>query len=195
MEVILASQSPRRRELLSQIGVKYRCMVSDKEEKIDTGVPREAVMRLSYQKAEDIYETVKKDIREDTLIVGADTVVACEGRIMGKPSDNKNAEEMLKLLRGKCHSVWTGVTIIYISGENIVSDTFEAETRVYMYDMSDDEIKEYVESGEPSDKAGAYAIQGLGARYIEKIEGDYNNVVGLPVSQLYQKLKEYGIKI
>lgn len=191
MKIILASKSPRRKELLSQIGMEYECIVSHKEENITSHVPGEAVKALSLQKAEDVYEMIREnsDYKDDMLIIGADTVVACDGVIMGKPRDNEDAKTMLRNIRGHHHSVWTGVTLISVSGGNIAKDTFTEETKVYMYDMTDGEIDEYVESGEPLDKAGSYAIQGIGAKYIERIEGDYNNVVGLPVGKLYQKIK------
>lgn len=191
MRIILASKSPRRRELLAQIGIEYECIVSDKEEKIAQTVPEEAVKELSKQKAETVFEMTAE---EEVLVIGADTVVVCGGEIMGKPKDRADAKRMLTRLSGGCHSVWTGVTIIYRAGcakENAVSvETFAEETRVYMYDISDEEIERYAQSGEPDDKAGAYAIQGAGAKFIKRIEGDYNNVVGLPVAALYQRIKD-----
>lgn len=192
MKIVLASKSPRRKELLAQIGIEYDCIVSEKEEIISSTIPKEVVISLSLQKAEDVYELLleKKDyFIEDTIIIGADTVVACDDLIMGKPSDENNAKEMLSMLSGKQHSVWTGVTIISISGDNKTVETFAEETKVYMYNISEKEIREYVDSGESMDKAGAYAIQGISAKFIEKIDGDYNNVVGLPVARIYQKIK------
>lgn len=201
MRIILASKSPRRRELLSRMGIKYECMVSEREEKITGSEPDKVVRELSYQKAEDIYEALR-DIEKigDTpvLIIGADTVVACDGEIMGKPKDEADARRMLKLLSGRSHSVWTGVTVIFVNmdekgnthKDNVISETFACETKVYMYRLSDNEIDEYIKTREPEDKAGAYGIQGTATKFIEKIEGDYNNVVGLPVSALYQKIKK-----
>lgn len=200
MRIILASKSPRRRELLSRIGIEYECMVSEREEKITSSEPDKVVRELSYQKAEDIYEIMKgKEQIGDSplLIIGADTVVACDGEIMGKPKDEGDARRMLKLLSGRSHSVWTGVTVLFVNMDekgkpcksSVISETFACETKVYMYKISDVEIDEYINTREPEDKAGAYGIQGAATKFIEKIEGDYNNVVGLPVSDLYQKIK------
>lgn len=191
MRIILASKSPRRRELLKQIGIEYECIVSDKEEKLTGNTPKEVVLGLSLQKAEDVYELVKGETaREDTLIIGADTVVALGNNIMGKPKDNDDAVRMLKLLNKNKHSVWTGVTLICVKNGAVRIESFARETKVFMYEMSDREINDYVDSKEPQDKAGAYAIQGMGARFIEKIEGDYNNVVGLPVAELYHRIEK-----
>ncbi len=195
MKIVLASKSPRRKELLAQIGIEYECIVSEKEEIISSTIPKEVVASLSLQKAEDVYELLlgnKDYFIEDTIIIGADTVVACEDLIMGKPSNKDNAREMLSLLSGKQHSVWTGVTIISISGTSKTVETFAEETKVYMYNISEEEIKKYIDSGEPMDKAGAYAIQGIGAKFIEKIDGDYNNVVGLPVARIYHKIHSFS---
>lgn len=201
MRIILASESPRRRELLSRIGIEYECMVSEMEEKITDSEPDKVVGELSKQKAENVFGLLKN--REETnntpmLIIGADTVVACDGEIMGKPKDEADARRMLKLLGGRSHSVWTGVTVLYINTDKngnvndnrVESETFACETKVYMYPISDKETDEYIKTKEPWDKAGAYGIQGIAVKFIEKIEGDYNNVVGLPVSALYQKIKK-----
>ncbi len=189
MKIILASKSPRRKELLSQIGLEFECVVSDKEEVISSSIPKDVVEELSLQKAEDVFDIVNVDSKEDVLIIGADTVVSHMGRIMGKPKDKADACDMLSQLNNQCHEVWTGVTMVsFINGEK-KTETFSEVTKVYMFDMSEMEIRQYVESGEPMDKAGAYAIQGLCAKFIEKIEGDYNNVVGLPISSVYKKIK------
>lgn len=200
MRIILASKSPRRRELLSRIGIEYECMVSEREEKITHSEPKKVVSELSYQKAENVYEILKgteKTGDSPMLIIGADTVVACDGEIMGKPKDKDDARRMLRLLSAASHSVWTGVTVLFINMDergipcknSVKSETFACETKVYMYKLSEKEISEYISTGEPMDKAGAYGIQGIASKFIEKIEGDYNNVVGLPVSRLYQKIK------
>lgn len=200
MRIILASKSPRRRELLSRIGIEYECMVSETEEKITESKPDKVVGELSHQKAENIFEILRAEgsiNNSPVVIIGADTVVVCDNEVMGKPRDKADARRMLKLLEGRSHSVWTGVTILFINidkngnyMENSVSaETFSCETRVYMYPVSDSEIDEYIETKEPEDKAGAYGIQGIAAKFIEKIDGDYNNVVGLPVSALYQRIK------
>ena len=201
MRIILASKSPRRKELLSRIGIEYECMVSEMEEKITDSEPDKVVSELSKQKAENILELLKSEETKDNspvVIIGADTVVACGKEILGKPKDEADAGRMLKLLEGRSHSVWTGVTILFINVDKdgnicekkVMSETFSCETKVYMYPVSDIEIDEYIKTKEPLDKAGAYGIQGIAAKFIEKIEGDYNNVVGLPVSALYQKIKK-----
>lgn len=188
MKIILASKSPRRKELLEQIGLEFEILVSEKEECILTEIPRQLVENLSKQKAEDVYEMCKGKYEEPMLVIGADTVVSLGENIMGKPKDREDAKRMLRSLSGKTHSVWTGVTVICNNGI-VTKNSFQVETKVNMYKISDEEIEWYIKSGEPDDKAGAYGIQGLGARFIESIEGDYNNVVGLPVSSLYQKIK------
>lgn len=188
MKIILASASPRRRELLEQIHIPFEVSISDVEEQITTTVPRLLVQELSRQKAQAVYSTLLKnqgDEAGDVLVIGADTVVACDGQILGKPKSEAQAEEMLSLLQGRTHQVYTGVTLLY-RGK---SHSFYEETAVSFYPMSREEIAAYVNTKDPMDKAGAYGIQGLCARYISGIEGDYNNVVGLPVGRLYQELK------
>lgn len=199
MRIILASKSPRRKELLSRIGIEYECIVSEAEEKTTESSPDKVVAELSRQKAENIFEIIRAGERDNSpmVIIGADTVVACDSNIMGKPKDKQDAGRMLKLLEGRSHSVWTGVTLLFInidkngnySENKVISETYACETKVYMYHVSDNEIEEYIKTEEPLDKAGAYGIQGIAAKFIEKIEGDYNNVVGLPVSALYQRIK------
>lgn len=199
MRIILASKSPRRKELLSRIGIEYECIVSEAEEKTTESSPDKVVAELSRQKAENIFEILRAGERDNSpmVIIGADTVVACDSNIMGKPKDKQDAGRMLKLLEGRSHSVWTGVTLLFVnidkngkySENKVISETFACETKVYMYHVSDNEIEEYIKTEEPLDKAGAYGIQGIAAKFIEKIEGDYNNVVGLPVSALYQRIK------
>ena len=199
-KIILASASPRRRELLSQIGLDFEVVVSETEEKITSTEPAKVVEELSAQKAEAVWEklfsmmasqgsvTDAERLEEgsgvsrtdegsegfdpeqtsgettitDNVVLGADTVVACDGKILGKPADMEGAVAMLTMLQGRGHEVYTGVT--------------------------DAQIREYVATGDPMDKAGAYGIQGLCARYISGIVGDYNNVVGLPVGRVYQEL-------
>lgn len=172
--MILASKSPRRKELLSLITDKFEIKSADVDETLPEGItPGEAVEYLSKIKAEPFNNG------SDTVI-GADTVVAVDGKILGKPTDRKNAFEMLKTLSGRYHSVFTGVTIITADK----TQTFSVETKVKFFDLTDEEINDYIATGECDDKAGAYGIQGKGALLVEKIEGDYFNVVGLPVSRL-----------
>ena len=197
-KIILASASPRRRELLTQIGLKFTIVVSDTEEKITSTQPSRVVEELSAQKAEAVWEKVTvenaSEKRAEILILGADTVVACEGQILGKPQGTEGAKEMLRLLQGRDHEVYTGVTFLYTDESGVRRQhTFHEMTKVHFYPMSEEEINEYVASGDPLDKAGAYGIQGACARYICGIEGDYNNVVGLPAGRVYQELHGLGI--
>ena len=188
--IILASASPRRRELLTQIGIEYEVMPSDAEEKTEKSRPEEIVMALSRQKAGDIEGKREEKGEDGFLIIGADTVVAFEGMVMGKPKDAKDACSMLNALQGNVHQVYTGVTICRKKdGKPPIFHTFHEKTDVTMYPMSRDEIEAYVATGEPMDKAGAYAIQGGCAAYIKGICGDYSNVVGLPVGRLWQEMK------
>lgn len=212
VRLVLASASPRRRELLSQIGLEFTVMLSTKEENAKTTEAGALVQELSRQKAVDIWEQLsggqgqnpdadQEQISEETqepnlngkqqpelLVVGADTVVCCEGKILGKPHSREAAAEMLTALQGRSHEVYTGVTL-YSQSETV---TFFECTQVEFYPMTEVEISEYIDSKEPMDKAGAYGIQGLGARFVKGIRGDYNNVVGLPVGRLYQELKSHG---
>ncbi len=192
MRIILASASPRRRDLLAQIGLEYEVLPSGAEEKPAKALPEEAVQELAMQKAEEIYRRICGQEREEFIVIGADTVVAFEGEIMGKPKDKEDARRMLGLLQGKVHQVYTGVAFCgkEKTGQ-MFRNVFYEKTDVSMYPMNEDEIAEYIETGEPMDKAGAYGIQGRCAAHIEKINGDYNNVVGLPVGRLYQELKKY----
>lgn len=185
---ILASASPRRSQLMRQIGLKPEIIPSMIEEKAENMEPDQTVMELSRQKAED----VAKKYGEGTVVIGADTVVSIEGRILGKPSSHREAVEMIHLLQGTVHQVYTGVTII-LCGREKKQVTFAEKTDVSVYAMNEQEIYQYAESGEPMDKAGAYGIQGKFAAYIQGIQGDYNNVVGLPIGRLYQELKALGL--
>ena len=188
--VILASGSPRRKELLEQIGVSFEIKTSQKEEVMSSTNPEEVVKELSKMKAEDVAE----GILEPAIILGADTVVAHNGRILGKPKDKQDAIQMISSFAGQEHYVYTGVCIIIKEADGsqeIIS--FAEGTKVTVYPMTEKEILDYVESGECNDKAGSYAIQGLFAPYIKGIEGDYYNIVGFPIAKIYQRLKEKGI--
>ena len=193
--IILASNSPRRRELLSQVGLQYEVIPSEIEEQVTKTVPSEVVLELSNQKCIDVAKGVIRNLptqEYDVIVIGADTVVAYDNKIYGKPADKEDARRMLNELKGHSHSVFTGVTFARVHDKEIVDTrSFYEETLVYMLDYSDEIIDMYVESGEPLDKAGAYGIQGLGAILVERIEGDYNNVVGLPVSKVYHELKRF----
>ncbi len=183
--MILASGSPRRRELLCQIGIEPQVKPSRIEERITSAVPKEVVMDLSARKAED----VAAQVPAGTLILGADTVVAVEGRILGKPESHEEAKGMICLLQGRSHQVYTGVTLIYKGEKGSKGVTFAEKTEVFVYPMTNDEIQDYAQTEEPMDKAGAYGIQGRFAAYIQGICGDYNNVVGLPVGRVLQEWK------
>lgn len=183
IKIILASASPRRRELLAQIGLDFQVLVSEVEEKVNTDIPYLVVEQLSAQKAQAVAQKLEKE--ETALVIGADTIVACDGQILGKPRDKEEAVQMLRKLNGRSHQVYTGVTLIF--GDKI--KTFYEATEVEFYPMTEEEIGAYVETPDPLDKAGAYGIQGFCARYIKGITGDYNNVVGLPVGRLYQEMK------
>ena len=203
-QIILASASPRRKELLEQIGLEFEICPAKGEEVITKTIPEEVVMELSKQKAEEVAAMVysfgenHQDITtpSDILVIGADTVVAYDGKILGKPKDEADAKRMITMLAGNTHSVFTGVTLVLIDKSGKVGElVFYEKTDVTMYPMTEVEIDRYIATGEPMDKAGSYAIQGKCAIHIEKIEGDYNNVVGLPIARIYQELKNIGIDV
>lgn len=185
-KLVLASASPRRRELLAQLGMTPEIVPSTIEEKITTDVPEEAVMELSRQKAEDVARLQPAG----TFVIGADTVVAAGGQILGKPVSHQEAYRMISLIEGKTHQVYTGVTLVYCGRNGNKVRTFVEKTNVHLYPMSDGEIKAYADGMEPMDKAGAYGIQGKFAAFIKGIDGDYNNVVGLPIGRVYQEIKQ-----
>lgn len=220
--IILGSASPRRRELLAQIGVEFEVRVSDKEEIYESSVPEEIVKELALMKAENVAEDLaesgaaagvenvlegfaengaaagNEDKRrphaagiKDTVVIGADTIVVLDGRILGKPADETDAVRMLNSLQGRRHDVYTGVAVLDYdsSGEKHVYN-YSVGTAVYVNEMTEEEILAYVKTKDPLDKAGAYGIQGRFAAYIDRIEGDYYNVVGLPVSRVYRTLRE-----
>lgn len=194
MKIYLASASPRRKELLKQVGLSFKTMPSTVEEKITKTEPQEVVEELSYQKAVDVCGRLAADGKEEFVVIGADTVVSCWGDILGKPKDREEAVSMLKRLQGGSHQVYTGVTLAWkYKDMSAMYATFSECTDVTMYTMTEEDIRQYVDSGEPMDKAGAYAIQGLCAAYIQGICGDYNNVVGLPVGRVCQELKKRGL--
>lgn len=184
MELILASASPRRKELLEKIGLPFTVQPAKGEERITQKSPAAVVMELSRQKAEEIAAAQTGDC----IIIGADTVVAKGEKIMGKPKDAADAKQMLRSIADDCHQVYTGVTLIR-TGAHPQSVTFQEKTDVFLYPISDVELDAYIASGDPMDKAGAYGIQGDFAIYVKRIAGDYYNVVGLPIGRVYQELK------
>lgn len=184
MELILASASPRRKELLEKIGLPFTVQPAKGEERITQKSPAAVVMELSRQKAEEIAAAQTGDC----IIIGADTVVAKGEKIMGKPKDAADAKQMLRSIADDCHQVYTGVTLIR-TGAHPQSVAFQEKTDVFLYPISDAELDAYIASGDPMDKAGAYGIQGDFAIYVKRIAGDYYNVVGLPIGRVYQELK------
>jgi len=187
--IVLASASPWRKEILASTGLPFRVDVSDSEEELDTGSsPRALARRLSHRKAASVASR-----HTNALIIAADTFIVFRGRIFGKPHTAAEAGRMLKILNGKKHSVITGFTILDTVTRKRL--TRSVETKVYFRQMAAGEIDAYIRSKEPLDKAGAYAIQGLGAAFIRKIEGDYYNVVGLPLSALVDELRKFGIHV
>lgn len=198
-KIILASQSPRRKELLAQAGFEFQIITSDVDEVITHTKPRDIAESLSSQKAEDVYHKLIEKYGEaearNYLVIGADTIVAIEDKILGKPKDRVDAYEMMKLLSGKTHQVYTGVTVV--TGSRLKDGTpqiytFHECTDVTFYEITDEEINEYLDAGDEwADKAGAYGVQAtVGAKFVKGLKGDYNNVVGLSVARLYQELKK-----
>lgn len=183
MRIILASTSPRRKELMEKIGIPFEIKPSSYQEdmSIDKN-PRELVKKLSYNKAKAIVND-----HSDSIIIGADTIVVINDKIMGKPKSEQDAANMLKNLSNKPHSVFTGFTIINTKNKQTI--TKAVETKIYFKELSDKQIKEYIATKEPMDKAGAYAIQGRASKFIEKIEGSYYNVMGLPIDELKKDLE------
>lgn len=186
MNLILASASPRRRELLERIGLSFTVCPSQEEEKMTRTEPGEAVEELALQKA---LWAAKKQMG-DYLVIGSDTVVVLDGEILGKPKDEKQAKEMLTALQGRTHQVYTGVALLLRENGSDKRRIFHEFTDVTIYPMTEREICAYVATGEPMDKAGAYGIQGRFGAYIRGIRGDYHTVVGFPIGRFIQEMKE-----
>jgi septum formation protein len=188
-EIVLASASPRRKELLQKIGLKFEVDASNCAEEIDLALkPDEIMCRISIEKARAIASRHK-----DAVIIAADTIGVIGKKMLGKPHTAGEARKMLAQISGKSHDVITGFTVLDTATDKIISAT--VNTKVYIKKLTQQEIDAYVQTGEPLDKAGAYGIQGLGAVIVEKIEGDYYNVVGLPLSALAEVLQEFGISV
>lgn len=185
--IILASASPRRRELLGMICHDFSVIVSECEEIVSSTVPEEVTIELSKQKAQAVAKG-----RADAVVIGADTVVSIDGEILGKPKDREDACRMLRMLSGRTHQVSTGVTILQTGADADVKgeSRFAETTLVHVAPLSESELASYLDTDEPYDKAGAYGIQGMFGKFITGIEGDYNNVVGLPVHRLYEEWKK-----
>lgn len=194
MKIYLASASPRRKEILKQVGISFKVVPSTVEEKVTSTEPAKVVEELSYQKAIDVCGRLSETQDEDFVVIGSDTVVACWGEILGKPKDKQDAADMLHKLSGQSHQVYTGVTIAWkYKNTPAMFYSFHECTDVTMFSVDDEDIEAYVKSGEPMDKAGAYAIQGGYAKHIQGICGDYYNVIGLPIGRLYQELKKRNL--
>ncbi|HEY3314398.1 MAG TPA: Maf family protein [Bacillota bacterium] len=188
IQLILASTSPRRRTLLEQIGIPFEVVASEVDEKLIEGTPVQQARALALTKARAVAAS-----RRAGLVIGADTIVVVGSAILGKPMDRKEARMMLGLLAGRRHQVITGVAVVDAAGGREVVG--HEETAVWIRSLSAGEIERYAASGEPDDKAGAYAIQGLGSLLVERIEGCYFNVVGLPLVRLDRMLSEFGVHL
>ena len=193
MEIILASGSPRRKELMELLGLPFSVRVSDADEHTDPELPPYFIVeQLSLLKASAVASVIKAEGAEG-IVIGSDTVVVFEGAILGKPKDATDAQKMLMALSGNWHSVLTGVTVM--NTKNAKSETFYVETKVHFVPLSKEQIDAYVATGEPLDKAGSYGIQGKGGLFVDRIDGDYFNVVGLPMCKLAAVLKEeFGVE-
>jgi septum formation protein len=191
-KIVLASSSPRRKELLSKIIPEHEFIVieSNIQEKILEGENAESFcMRIAEEKARDVIKKHKGDISDKAIVIGADTVILFDNEIIGQPKDKNDAKKILEKLSGKKHEVITGIAIISVNENKIIK--FTVKSTVWIKKLSDEEILEYINSDEPMDKAGAYAIQGLGKNLIEKFEGSYTNIIGLPIDELRQALYSF----
>lgn len=197
-KIILASASPRRKELMELAGLEFDIWPSEKEEVVKSKVPKEICMELSRQKAEDVAASIRTYNEShadlvtptDMLIIGADTIVALADTVFGKPKDENDAKKMLKALSGNTHSVFTGVTFVFMSSTGRVGEhVFCEETKVTFCDLDEDDIDTYIATGDPFDKAGSYGVQTSSAVFVRSIEGDFFNVMGLPISGMMQELK------
>ncbi len=191
-KIILASGSPRRKEILQNLNLNFEIIVPDIDETIYSAYsPEEYINKLSKEKGEFVYNK----ITDDCLIISADTIVLSENKILGKPKDESTATEMLSRLSGKSHEVMTSLSLLNCDKQGFEALTKTEITKVYFKKLTDTEIQNYIKTGEPFDKAGAYGIQGIGAFMVERIEGDYFNVVGLPIHLLYILFSNFGYNI
>jgi septum formation protein len=185
MNIILASASPRRKEILENANVKFDIIKSTIDEVIlDQELPSQVVMRLAFEKCMDIASKNESD-----LVIGADTIVVLDNIILGKPKDKEDATSMIKKLSGKTHQVITGISLVNLNVNKKIIDY--VVSNVKFKDLSEEDIKDYIQTNESLDKAGAYGIQGYGAMLVEEIQGDYFNIVGLPISRLSDLLKKH----
>lgn len=188
--IILASGSPRRRQLLDQVGIPHEVIVSGADETID-GPPEFQVRELALRKA----TAVREIISGDAIIIAADTLVYIGDEVLGKPDSPDDAYAMLKKLQGRYHTVYTGVAVLRANEKEEMTESFVETSRVYFRELTDTEIWAYIDTGESSDKAGAYGVQEKGALLVERVEGDYYAVVGLPVARLAITLQKIGVKL
>lgn len=190
MKVYLASQSPRRKELLSTLVKEFEIIESNFDESsIKKSSPKALVKALSEGKCKQVFDSLSNE----RCVIGADTVVCINNQILGKPKDKTDAKRMLKMLSGKTHQVITGVCVMITDNASITKINFVSSSKVVFCNLTEEEIDDYIATNEPCDKAGAYAIQGLAGKFIQKINGTYQNIVGLPVDMLYKVLKQENI--
>lgn len=193
MKVVLASNSPRRKELLYQIFDSVDVIKSDfNEEEINEKNPEKLVKVLSLKKAEAVFDKIESN-ESEMLIIGGDTIVYFDGQVLGKPKDKKDAYNTLKKLQGNKNEVYSAFAVVLKKGKRVIKETVLSKSIVTMKAMTDEEIEEYIKTGEPMDKAGSYAVQGIGRKFINNIEGSYNSVVGLDVGKLKEILEKMKI--
>ncbi len=192
MNLLLASKSPRRRDLLTDAGYDFEIISSPFDEtEVDlTSNPAQGVCDIACGKATAAFDTLSDEKKSEAVVLGADTIVVCDGEVLLKPKDEADAAATLRKLSGKRHQVHTAVSIISATER----ETFVSTTDVYFYELTDAEISAYIETSEPMDKAGSYGIQGKGGLLVEKIDGDYYNVVGLPIARTVRALQKYNLK-
>ena len=193
MRYILASGSPRRKELLSKLITEYEVIPAEGDESTTSVRPNDIVEELSFNKASEIFHKIFTEDTENLVVIGADTVVSYNYRVLGKPKDREDAKKMITSLQGDEHAVYTGVTVFFVKDGKEGHFSFSEETLVYVTTMSEEEVDEYVATGEADDKAGAYGVQGQFGKFINGIRGDYYNVVGLPIARLYREMKKRGL--
>ncbi|NLL63052.1 MAG: septum formation protein Maf [Ruminococcaceae bacterium] len=193
MNLILASKSPRRIKILASVGYDFTIVNTEFDEKsVDLTIdPVKGLEEIAMGKAASAYESLPAIPKLGSVVIGADTIVMCDGKIMLKPKDEAEARKMLNSLSGRKHEVYTSVALVSVTER----DVFTEKTDVYFFDLTEEEIEKYIKTGEPMDKAGAYGIQGRGATLVERIEGDYLNVVGLPIAKVARALKNHDIEL
>lgn len=190
MDLILASASPRRSKILTSVGYAFSIIPSEFDEsQVSLDNPKKGVETMAFEKANQVFKTLPPVTKLGSVVLGADTIVVSDGHVLLKPADEKEAKDMLMMLSGKKHQVYTAVSLVSASS----TETFIEKTDVYFYDLTEKQIDTYVSTREPMDKAGAYGIQGAGSLLVRKIDGDYFNVVGLPIARVARNLAGHGI--